>query len=157
MRRVAGRGVRCAITRIIIPISILPFVMFEYILGKLADTRYGEKEILIIGFIITAISTFSISFITSSSVIIWTSVLFCTRIGASFIEIMTETYFFKKIDATDAHLIGYYRNVRPLAYLIAPLVATGVLFIFGYQYLFTVLSVIMVYGIYHASQIVDTK
>ena len=145
------------IVGIIIPISILPFVLFEYTLGKLADSRFGEKEILIAGFIITAITTFSIALINTPSVVVWAAVLFCTRIGASFIEIMTETYFFKKIDATDAHLIGYYRNVRPLAYLIAPIIATGTLLIFGYQQLFIVLSVIMLYGVYHASMIEDTK
>ena len=142
---------------IIIPIAILPFVMFEYILGKLADTKYGEKEILIIGFIIAAVATFSVSFITSSNIYVWAAILFGTRVGASFVEIMSETYFFKKIDATDAYLIGYFRNVRPLAYLIAPIVATGVLFFLDFQQLFIVLAGFMLYGIVHASMIEDTK
>ena len=42
---------------IIIPIALLPFIFFEVILGKIADKRLGEKEILVAGFILMAFST----------------------------------------------------------------------------------------------------
>lgn len=145
------------IVGIIIPIAILPFLLFEYILGKIADEKLGEKEILIAGIIILAITTASITFIESSNVLVWAAVLFSTRIGASFVEIMTETYFFKKIGPDDAHLIGYFRNMRPLAYLISPLAATALLLVIDFKYLFLVLGVIMLYGLRYAITLNDTR
>ena len=141
---------------IIMPIALLPFVFFQFIIGKIADSTLGEKELLTAGFIIAGFSTASLSFVTSPSIVVWAALLFITRIGASFVEMMVETYFYKKIDATDTHLIGYFKNMRPLAFLIAPLLATGFLIFFDYQYLFLVLGIIVFSGIYFSLTIKDT-
>jgi len=141
----------------IMPIALLPFMLFEYILGKIADTRFGEKEILTIGFIILGISTASLSLITSSNILVWAGMLFMTRVGATFVEMMTETYFYKKIDATDTHLIGYFKNLRPLSYLIAPTLATVVLIFLDYKFLFLILGVVMLFGVRYSLTIEDTK
>lgn len=145
------------IVGIIIPIALIPFVLFELFLGKIADSILGEKELLTAGFIIAGFSTASLSFVGSASIAVWAALLFVTRIGASFIEIMVETYFYKKIDATDTHLIGYYKNLRPLAFFISPLIATGFLIFFDYQYLFLTLGIIVFSGIYFSLTIKDTK
>ena len=142
---------------IIIPIALLPFILFQFILGKIADEKLGEKEILTAGFIIAGFTTMLLSFVTSTDVIVWALLLFATRVGASFIEIMTETYFYKKIDATDTHLMGCFRTLIPLAYLIGPLVATGFLMFFDYQYLFVTLGFIMLFGLKYSLTIQDTK
>ena len=63
---------------IIIPIALLPFIFFEVILGKIADKRLGEKE-TVAGFILMAFSTATLSWITTSSVLVWAGLLFLTR------------------------------------------------------------------------------
>ncbi len=145
------------IVGIIMPIALLPFPLFQFVLGKIADSTLGEKELLTAGFIIAGFSTASLSFVTTPSIIVWAALLFITRIGASFIEMMVETYFYKKIDATDTHLIGYFKNMRPLAFLIAPLFATGFLVFYDYQYLFLVLGIVVFSGIYFSLTLKDTK
>jgi MFS family permease len=145
------------ILSIVMPIALLPFILFEFALGKVADSTLGEKELLTIGLIIMAIGTVAIAFFSSSNPVLWGLILFISRTGGSFVEIMTETYFYKKIDATDTHLIGYYKNLRPLAYIIAPILGTGVLLITNYEYLFVVLGAIMLYGTVHSLSIQDTK
>ena len=145
------------IVGIIIPIALLPFILFQFMLGKIADEKLGEKEILTAGFIVAGFTTMLLSFVTSTNVIVWALLLFATRVGASFIEIMTETYFYKKIDATDTHLMGCFRTLVPLAYLIGPLVATGFLMFFDYRYLFVTLGIIMLFGLKYSLTIQDTK
>ncbi len=142
---------------IMFTIMLTPFFLIEFPAGKLADTKLGEKELLTIGFIIMAISTISLSFITSSSFWVWTSVLFTTRIGASLVEIMTETYFFKKIDGTNIHLLSAYRSNRSFASVIAPLIASLFLIFFNFKYLFLLLGIIMLTGIRFSLTLKDTK
>lgn len=144
------------IVGIIMPIALLPFILFEFALGKIADTRLGEKELLIAGFLIGAASVAIIPFVSTGHALVWAGVLFLTRIGAAFIESMSETYFFKKIDASDAHLIGYFRNLRPLAYIFGPLLASFFLFFVPFQYIFLALSAILLTGIIAAMGIKDT-
>ena len=145
------------IVGIIIPIALLPFILFQFMLGKIADEKLGEKEILTVGFIIAGFTTMLLSFTTSTNLMVWALLLFATRIGASFIEIMTETYFYKKIDATDTHLMGCFRTLIPLAYLIGPLAATFFLMFFEYNYLFLALGIIMLLGLKYSLTIEDTK
>src|SRR5690606_23149335 len=78
---------------VIFTIMLIPFALFELPLGTLADRVYGEKEILIAGLAIMSISTISLFFITSSAFVVWSVALFLTRVGASAVEIMSETYF----------------------------------------------------------------
>lgn len=140
-------------------IMLLPFVILEYPLGRLADRALGEKEILIAGFLIMALATISISFITSSNWLIWSLVLFITRVGASAVEVMSETYFYKNITEKQSDYISVFRDARPLSYMFGPLIATGLLSIFGFplQYLFVALGIIVAIGAIVASRMHDTK
>lgn len=142
---------------IILTIMLIPFIVSEIPLGRIADKKYGEKEIMTIGFAVMSLSTLSIIFINEANLILWAGVLFATRIGASAIEAMTETYFFKQIDSTDAHIISLYRNMAPLAYIVGPTIATIILIFAGYQFLFVVLSLIVAYGMRTSLALVDTK
>jgi len=141
---------------IIFSIMLSPFVFLEWPLGKLADTRWGEKEILIIGFIIMGISTILIPFLKPAELILWALLLFMTRIGASSIQIMSDTYFFKKEGVGDTEVISLFRGNAMLAWVIAPLLASIFLFIFPLKYLFLALAIIVLLGIYFASTIKDT-
>lgn len=142
---------------VIFGIMLLPFVLFELPLGEIADKRLGEKEILIAGFFIMAISTFSLSFITTADLVVWTILLFFTRIGAAAVEIMSETYFFKKISAGDTNTLSSFRHTRPLAFVAGTLSASVFLSFFDIKYLFITLGILMLVGIRFASSINDTR
>lgn len=148
-----------SVVGIIIPVALIPFVLFQVFLGRLADTRLGEKEMLIAGFLLMGISTGVLGFVTSGSVLLWAVLLFITRMGASAVEEMSESYFYKQIDGTDTHLITLFRNLAPLAFIIAPIGATIVLTLseFDYRPLFIVLGFLMLLGIRYALMIKDTK
>jgi MFS family permease len=150
-------GFDWSVLGIIFTIMLLPFVIFEIPLGSIADKYLGEKELLIAGFIIVGIATISLSFITSPSVILWTLALFVTRIGASFVEITTESYFFKQIGPSDTNVVALYRTLEPLAFMVAPVVSTLALLFIDIRYVFVVLGTIMFTGILYALSMVDTK
>lgn len=145
------------ILSIIIPISLLPFIFFQIKLGSLADNKFGEKELLIIGFIIMGISTAGMSWINSASLIVWSGILFMTRIGATAVETMTESYFYKQVGPGDAHLITFMRTVRASAYVIGPIIGSIILLFIDFRYLFLILGVIMFLAIPHALYLKDSR
>lgn len=141
---------------IVFSVMLTAFVLLQLPLGKLADKYLGEKEILTAGFIIMAISTGLLTFIDSRSLVFWTIALFLTRVGASAIEIMNDTYFFKKISPTDSDIISFYRNASPIAYIIGPTLAVLTLYFVDYKYLFLILCIITLSGVKFSLSIKDT-
>lgn len=142
---------------IIFAIMLLPFVLIEMPLGRVADLRLGEKELLAVGFLIMAVTTGLISFIEIKTVALWAAVLFVTRIGAAMVEVMSETYFFKKINVARVNVISLFRAMRPWAYLLAPAVATVLLPFIPFRYLFLILGFLMFYGVRVALALKDTR
>ena len=140
-------------------IMLLPFVLVEFLAGKLADSYFGEKEMLSIGFIIMAVVTGLIFFVTGKSLFVWSLVLFTTRIGAAMVEVMCDVYFFKKVDNQNADLISFYRMASPLAYVVSLFLATILLGLpdFGIRNLILVLGFIMLFGLRYSLAIEDTK
>ncbi|MBL7045692.1 MAG: MFS transporter [Parcubacteria group bacterium] len=138
-------------------IMLIPFALFEYPLGKIADLFFGEKEILFLGFILMIISTISLSFITSANFLLWASVLFLTRTGASAVEIMTESYFFKHVNGDDADNISIFRIMRPLGYIIGPTIGMLVLLFFDFQYLFLALGLLLLPSLLLTPKLKDSK
>lgn len=142
---------------IMFSIMLIPFVLLEGPLGRIADRWLGEKEFLAAGFVITAVSTALIAFIHEPSFILWTGILFATRVGASMIEVMSETYFFKKISAGDADVVAFFRAVRPSAYVVAPAFASLLLSFISLAHLFLVLAIITLGGLAFTLPLKDTK
>lgn len=140
----------------IVGVGLIPFVILEAPLGKLADTKFGEKEILTIGFIITGLSTGLIAFVSYPAVWLWMLILFTTRVGASMIEIMTETYLFKKINDDDVDIISLYRAVRPLTYLIGPIAASVLLLVLDSQQIFLAFGLVVLSGVWYSLRLRDT-
>lgn len=149
-------GFNLATVSIIISFALIPFILLEGLLGRIADTILGEKEILTLGFFIAGISTIAMSFIDVPNVFIWGGILFMTRVGASMIEVMTETYLFKKINAKDINTISIYRTIRPVAYIVGPITASLMLLNMDFKYIFLVLGIIVLYGMRHSLSIKDT-
>lgn len=142
---------------IIMPIVLLPFVVFPYILGSLADKKFGEKEILFIGFLIMGGGTIALSFIESHAVLVWAGALFITRIGATFVETMAESYFFKHTEASDTRIISFFRNTSSFSYLISPVIASAFLSIFDYRFIFLGLGAVMLVGLRYSFLLKDTR
>ncbi len=137
-------------------LMLTSFVILQLPLGKIADKYLGEKEILTAGLIITGLSTSYLAFIEKPEFIVWTAALFMTRVGAAAIEIMNETYFFKKVSPEDSDVIGFFRNASPLAYIIGPMTASVLIYFIDFKYIFAILGVIMLVGIRYSLAIKDT-
>lgn len=135
----------------------LAYVIFEYPVGIIADKYIGEKEMMVFGFLIMIIATSWISFVTVPSVLVWSIILFVTRIGASFVEVTTESYFFKQTKSTDAQVISFFRISRPLAYVIGALIGSFALLYLQFNLLFVVFAAIMIPAMFFTMNIVDSK
>jgi hypothetical protein len=138
-------------------IMILPFLLFELPLGRLMDARSGETEILRAGFIIMAVSTIALALISAKIYWLWAGILFLTRVGASFVEISNESYFFKKVTDRNPNIINLFRSTQSLAYIISPVLALPLLVFYpSYSLLFGVLGATMFAGLFFIPK-VDTK
>jgi MFS family permease len=138
---------------IILSITLLPFIIFQIPIGKIEDKKHDEKTLLIFGFLIMAISVFLLSFITGKSIVLWSAILFISRIGASIVEVSTETYFFKHVKATNAGYISLFRMTKNLAFLIVPIVAGLSIYILDMEYSWIVLALIMLLGVRYTRKI----
>jgi predicted MFS family arabinose efflux permease len=137
-------------------IMLLPFLLFEFPAGVLSDKKTGEKEFLIAGFIIMSFSTLAIPLLNTTSFLAWAAVLFTTRIGASLVEIASESFFFKHVKEENTGLISLFRMARPLSFIIAPLVALPVVYYFSYTTSFYFLAFIVLIGLFFIPK-VDTR
>lgn len=145
----------------ILTIALTAFVIFPSPEGILADRVLGEKEMLIIGFLLMGISALLIPYFSTIGVSLawWGAILFVGRVGAATVETMADVYFFKQIDGKNASLVGYYRRARPAAYIAAPLLASLLLGfeIIELRELFYILAAVMFCAIFFPLQLKDTK
>lgn len=137
-------------------VMLLPFVIVEYPAGYLADRYFGETEMLTLGLGIMAVSVFT--FMTVSSFTGMMIVLFCSRVGASLVEIMRESYFYKIVKAGDLDMIDTFRNTASFAYVVAPILATA-MFACGMplSFLFLVLGLMLAFVSAVPGSIEDTR
>jgi len=138
-------------------IMLIPFVALEYPIGILADEKFGEKEMIIGGLLIMSISTFAIFFLTSKSIFVWAGILLLTRIGAASVEILRDSYFYKKIDGRDVDLISFFRTTRAVAYLLATGLSAMLLVIAPMKYIFILVAGMVLIGVYPAFRLEDNK
>jgi len=138
-------------------IMLIPFLIFEIPAGIIADKYIGEKEILFFGFFILIISLLLFFYVKTTDFWTWAIILFISRIGASLIEAMRETHFFKLVDAKDISYINLFRTTSPLGYIIGPILALAVLAFLPINYIFLVIAVITLSGFYFVLSINDTK
>lgn len=142
---------------IILTIMLVPFVLLQYPVGMLADKRYGEKELIIASLCIMAPSVLVMYFIGTKELIVWGLILFATRIGAAMLEVLNDSYFYKRIDADDVALINFYRTSRPLAYVVASALSAIMLLFLPIKSIFILLPVVIIAGLYPALKLVDNK
>lgn len=138
-------------------VGLMAYVLLEYLIGFIADTYLGEKEMMALGFAITGIATSWFIFLGNSPVIIWMAAMFMTRVGASFVETTTESYFFKHTQGKDTNVIGLFRITRPLSYVMGASLGAVTLHFFTFEILFAILGFLMMPGLFFAMALKDTR
>lgn len=138
-------------------IALLPFLLLQEWVGRLADCCTGEKEFLATGLTVMGLSTLAIPLLSTASFPLWAAVLFMTRVGAALVEAMVNSYLFKKIDAADAGAMQLFHTVRPAATIAAPVLGVAVIALAGVPALFAVLGVACFATLYPALRLRDTK
>ena len=141
----------------IFTVMLLPYVLFELPVGYLADKKYGEKEFMIAGFLIIAAVMVAITLPTTPNVIVWSILLFLSRMGGSFTEITTETNFFRQVDGGDEGIISLFRLSRPLAYVLAALIGTLTLAYLSFVHLFLIIAGIILLSVIVLLPMKDSK
>jgi len=135
----------------------MAYVLLEYPIGILADNYIGEKEMMVTGFFIIAIATSWMSFVTVSSVLVWSIIMFITRVGAALVEVTTESYFFKQTKSSDAQIISFFRLTRPLAIVTGTLIGSLALLYLPFNLIFIVFAALMVPAMFYTLNITDSR
>lgn len=137
----------------ILVITLLPFIIFQYPAGYLADKHHMERAILIFGLILLSIGSLLIFSYNFKNMLGWILILLFVNVGASLIDIMKETLFFKKVKVNEFNLINAFRSITPLAHILTPAIIFLILIILPYQYIFLLLGIFAVLGFYPAYKI----
>jgi len=138
-------------------IMLIPFVLIQYPMGVLADKKTGEKEFLVFAIFVMGISTFIFYCANAPGIVIWTLILLATRIGAALIEILRDSYFYKRIDGRDVDIIDFFRTSKSVAYITAAILSSLTLFFFPMKAIFLLVSAVVLSALYPAFRLVDNK
>lgn len=141
---------------VVFTIMLVPFILFEWPMGILGDKLLGEKEIMTAGFIVTGLATLSMAWL-HDSLLLWTLVLFASRIGASFTEIATESHFFKHVSSKDFSLIAIFRLSRPVGVLLGAIVGGISIVLIPFNMIFLTLGCIVLLGLSQSLTLTDTR
>lgn len=143
---------------LIFTVMLIPFVILDFPLGRIADTWLGEKELLSLGLVLMSLACILIPlFHPHSGLVAWALILLLSRIGAATVEVMKETYLFKHIDGRDANIVFISRNMYPAAYMLAPIIASGFLLFFDLRHLWLALGLVLLFGLPVSLKLRDTK
>ncbi len=135
---------------IILSCMLLPFVLFQRMIGKLQDQKHQEKSLLIFGFLIISVATIIQPFITTPSMLAWILILFVAHIGAAFVEVSSESYFYRHISPTNSGFISLFRMTRTIPYLLIPPLVGLSLLLLPFNQMFLILGCIMFIGVRYA-------
>jgi len=109
--------------------GFLPLVLFEELIGKLAD-KHGLRIYMAIGFLLLALITLFFNFISIIPIVL--ILMAVVNVGAALIEPLQETYLFKVIKKKDEErFYGVYNTADPLANILGPLVASVFVLFWG--------------------------
>lgn len=142
---------------LLLSIMLSAFVIFPYPLGKIVDKYKNERELMGLALLLMGAATLYFARLGHTSVTLYALILFLTRAGASTLETMCESAFFKQVTDKDSEVISLYRNMMPFAYTVGPLIAAALFAFTSYQTLFTVLGIIMLLSTFITIQIKDVR
>ena len=138
-------------------VGLFAYVLFEYPIGIIADRYMGEKEMMAFGFFLIAVSTSWLSFLPSGNIALWMMVMFLTRVGASFVEVTSESYFFKHTQSGDSDKISLFRSTRSIASIYGALLGSFILIQVEFNFIFIMLGILMLPGIFFTLLLKDTR
>lgn len=142
---------------IIFTAMLVPFVLLQYPVGRLADKRLGEKELLLLAILVMGFSTGAVYFIQGKTIAVWATILFVTRVGAALIEILRDSYFYKKIDGHDVDIIDFFRSALPVGSMVATFISIIVLMFFPLKTIFLIIGVVVLSALIPVWNLVDSK
>lgn len=140
---------------IIFTVMLLPFVVLEWPAGEAADHWWGEKEMMTLGLFLTGTMLLLMPFL-DKTFSVWLVVLLLSRVGASLVEITTESYFFKKISAEDTGMIGIFRLMGPASIIAGAVIGIATIGLFTFETIFLVAAVIVFFGMKESLHLRDT-
>ncbi len=118
----------------ILSLMLVPMALFEFPIGRILTTNKTERIFLLLGFSILSSFVIIIGLVGQTNIAIWGALLFIVHIGASMVEITSETAFFSRVGGKDTDLISFFRMLRPFGYVIGTFIGAvaysmgGVLF-----------------------------
>ncbi len=122
---------------------VIPLVLLEYPLGKLADKK-GYKKFFMWGYLIIAV--FSLLSFLADNIYLSLSLLVLATVGAAFIEGNVESFFFKNIKKTDEErYYGPFRTHVDLFSLLGKLICAILLIFFNLHCIYLFLAVVMAF------------
>ncbi|MDQ5957479.1 MAG: hypothetical protein QG614_454 [Patescibacteria group bacterium] len=144
---------------VIMPFALIPFVLLPYQLGYLADKKYGEKEMMISGIVIIALTSLLFPFLNTNNIFFISLFLLISRVGATMLETMNYTYFYRKVSAEKVSLVVMFSNMSTMSYVAAPLLASIILqFSDGRtMYIFITFAILALLSLNTISRLKDTR
>ncbi len=155
--RLINLGISWQEIGVILTIMLIPFVLIQYPVGALADKKLGEKEMLIGAIFLMGLSALAMYFVASKEIFIWAIVLFSSRAGAAMIEILRDSYFYKRIDAHDVDLINIFRASSPVAYILGAITSTVLLIFCPLESVFILVAIVVFSALYPAFKLEDNQ
>ena len=88
---------------------------------------------------------------------LWMVAMFITRVGASFVEVTSESYFFKHAQGEDTDKMSLFRMARPISSIVVPLLGAVALSFTDMSFSFVLLALLMVPGLLLTLFLKDTR
>ncbi len=121
----------------------VPLILTEYYISK-KTSKIGYKKIFILGYLITALLCLLSFFI--SNVFLILVILSLASFGMAFLEPTTEAYFLQILSKNDtAKYFGPYNTNANTTILIGKLIASSILLILPFKYLFILFAAYMLF------------
>lgn len=80
-----------------------------------------------------------------------------TRVGISMLEVLRDSYFYKRIDGDDVAKIDLFRTSMAIAYIVFALISVVVLQFYPVKTVFLILFVALFTGLWPAWRLLDNK
>ncbi len=121
----------------------VPLIMTEYYISR-KTSKIGFKKIFVTGYLITAILCLLCFFISNIYLIL--IILSIASFGLAFLEPTTESYFLQILNKKETtKYYGPYNTNSNTTILVGKLIASSVLLVLDFKYLFILFAVYMVF------------
>jgi MFS family permease len=144
---------------VILPFALIPLVVLPYELGYLADKKWGEKELMIGGLLVLALTVFLCVVVKSPNPTVWMLIFLLSRIGAACVETMAFAYYFKKVGPEDASLTAVFTNTLSAATITVGALgaAIGPFLVERPQLMFVILGIGILWSVSYVLPMRDTR